>query len=95
MKNLLQIPIEHHDLYRKAANQWREKVVGGFMLTVLGVAPTVMIESSKYAGEINDISTFFGLMALGGAGLSGYGLAELKNTSDELASRMNTDTVEA
>jgi hypothetical protein len=91
MRNLLDIPLEHHDLYRKAASQWREKVVGGFMLTALGITPIIAVEASRYAGELNDVLSFFGVMALSGAGITGYGIAELKNTSDELASRTNTD----
>lgn len=83
MKNLLDVPSEHHDIYRRAANTWRDKVVGGALLTLVGVVVVVPAE----IGDIKEFVALGAVTALSGAGIVGYGAAELAAASKELTER--------
>lgn len=91
MKNLLGPELhENRDLYEKATDIWRVKIVGaGVLLGGAGVGMSYMLERSHafpiYPGVI---------AAIAGVAIASFGFGQLKEISSEVEKRSNNQESE-
>jgi len=80
-------------LYDKAAEQWRDKVVGGSLLALSSGVIMTALETSRTSNELRGYVISFGAACLAGVGIAGYGFGQLSMTSQELTAREQNEQV--